>query len=228
MDNDESSIANPIDGNASPEEQLRQLRRLTDENEPLVDAALKELDTRFGTESKSNRKTPEAILAKAARPSILATKPWHTIRHVRDSFRFKTVLPDVTRLPEILEFLEANLGATILKRDVKKFLKPGAWGWRIAVFDLRMPNGQLVEYYLPVKEMEEAKKAGNHELFEKWRNRDLSRMSLAEYEQLKQAQKTSYDAYQRAFDNYLERSGNSLSDILASLTSVSVSSGEDI
>lgn len=41
----------------------------------------------------------------------------------------------------------------------------------MAAFDLRMPNGQLVEYYLPLKEIDAAETKGpNHELFKKWRN----------------------------------------------------------
>lgn len=38
--------------------------------------------------------------------------------------------------------------------DVEKLLKPKLWGWRFVAFDLRFPNGQLVEYYLPPLELD--------------------------------------------------------------------------
>jgi hypothetical protein len=42
-----------------------------------------------------------------------------------------------------------------VKTDVEKLLKPKRWGWRFVAFDLRFPNGQLVEYYLPPLELDE-------------------------------------------------------------------------
>ena len=46
-----------------------------------------------------------------------------------------------------------------------------------------MPNGQLVEWYLPIKELEHAKKNGGHQLFEEVRNLDLRNPEhLAQYE----------------------------------------------
>lgn len=54
--------------------------------------------------------------------------------------------------------------------DLDKMFDPKEWGWRFVAFDLRMPNGQLVEFYMPFQELEEAKKAGNHAIFDKWRD----------------------------------------------------------
>lgn len=93
---DERTIVNEIDVNATPEEKVAQLQKLTAENKPIVDAFLAKLDKEFGTKSNSNIKEPENILTKASRPAILIKKPWHGVEHIRDSFRFKTVLNDLT------------------------------------------------------------------------------------------------------------------------------------
>ncbi len=225
---DQVGIVNAIDPTASPEEKVRQLVKLTDANQPLVDAFLRNLDAEFGTKSNSNVKAPASIVAKASSPSIRTKKPWHDVEHIRDSFRFKTVLKDLRDLPAILDAVEANLGATIIKRDTRKFLEPLGWGWRIVAFDLRMPNGQLVEYYLPVAEMERAKKEGNHELFEKWRNRDLETLGREERMEMFADQAESQSRYEAAFASFLTRTGSSESDLRAALSSVSHSSGHNI
>lgn len=220
---DESLIVSAIDCTASSDEKLNQLEALTLANRPLVDAFLKRVDARFGTTSNSNIKLPERIAAKAARPSIRAKKPWHDIEHVRDSFRFKTVLKDLRDLPAILAMLEAELGATIIKRDTAKFLEPLAWGWRIVVFDLRMANGQLVEYYLPVEEMERAKNDGNHELFEKWRNLDPRTLDTETRKEFHADQRQSQLAYEAAFKSFLGRSGATESALRAILIQAAAS-----
>jgi hypothetical protein len=196
---------------------------LTAENKPIVDEFLKRLDAKFGTSSISNEKLPEAILAKAKRPTTLAKKPWHDVEHVRDSFRFKTVLQDITRLPDIIEYMEQELRPKVLKRDTDKFLQPKAFGWRICVFDLQMPNGQIIEYYLLVEEMNELSDE-NHKLFKKWRDRNPSSLSPREYEEFLRDADTSYFSFQDAFERYLSRSGNSESDVRAALSKASASS----
>ena len=128
-----------------------------------------------GPSSSDNRKDPEKIAEKARRPSILAKKPWHDVEHIRDAYRFKTILGDVRDLDKIVDRLNES-GIEVVKYDVDKVLKPGEWGWRIAAFDLRMPNGQLVEWYVPVRELEAAKKHGHH-LFELWRNHDVTKLT---------------------------------------------------
>ncbi len=163
IDQDDEDIINPIERGAKEEDKVKELRRLSLENEPTVKEFLEKLDSKYGTESKTSFKEPEKILEKASRPSIRADKPWHYVELVRDSFRFKTVLENIEQLPKIAEDLK-EAGFTVIKTDTEKVLRPGFWGWRIAALDLKMPNGQLVEYYLPLKELEEAKKNGNHEL----------------------------------------------------------------
>jgi hypothetical protein len=223
---EEARIRNPIESADEPDEKLKRLQRLTDENRPLVDAFLKALDAEFGTASVSNVKQPDRIRAKAERPSIRAKKPWHDIEYVRDSFRFKTVLKDLRDLPAIVHALETRLGATIIKRDTGKFLIPGIWGWRIVAFDLRMPNGQLVEYYLPVEEIERAKNEGNHELFERWRNRDESKLTKDDLLEYSADVTESRAVYEAAFASFLDRTGSTENEVRAVLRSVSASTGD--
>lgn len=204
MPEDLQNIVNPIDGSASREEKVRQLQELSKENEPIVQKFLDEIDRKYGTESNFNHKSAENIAAKAKRPSILSQKPWHDVEHIRDSFRFKTILSDLEALPKIAEDLRES-GITVVKVDTDKQLQPGPWGWRIAVFDLRMQNGQLVEYYCPVKELEQAKKDGNHKIFENWRTKDISQMSPKELDELYDAQEESSKKYDDAWKDYLDR-----------------------
>jgi hypothetical protein len=209
------SIVNPIDADATPQEKVRQLQELTRENKPLVDDFIKQIDDEFGTTSKANEKLPENILSKATRPSIVARKPWHDVEHIRDSFRFKTVLDDIRQLPDIVSRLEPA-GFEIVKRDTSKLIEPMEWGWRIASFDLRAPNGQLIEYYLPVKELEGAKKEG-HKIFEKWRDVPFESMSADQRAERAVDIQRSKDLYQNAWDASLKRLGIQESDLRASL-----------
>jgi hypothetical protein len=218
----EKSIVNPIDPNAAPQEKVRQLEALTAQNKPVVDDFLKNMDADLGTESKSNAKAPENILSKASRPSILARKPWHDVEHIRDSFRFKTVLDDFAKVPDIVQRL-TDAGFSIVKRDTGKVLKPMEWGWRILSLDLRAPNGQLLEYYLPVKELEQAKKDVGHKIFEKWRNKAIADLSPEEEREYEADRARSNEIYQKAWDQFLARSGASESDVRAALSKVSTS-----
>lgn len=200
----DEEIVNPIDPSLPAHEKIKALQVLSRENEPSIQKLLSDIDSRYGTESKTSHKEPQAIADKANRQSIKDVKPWHDVEHIRDSFRFKTVLKDLEDLPKIAEQIkEANI--EVIKTDTEKVLEPGPWGWRIAVFDLRMPNGQLVEYYLPVEEMEQAKKDGNHDLFEKWRNVDAEQLSDSEQEQYENALEQSNDKYDSAWQTYMDR-----------------------
>ncbi|MBS2010553.1 MAG: hypothetical protein JST01_26125 [Cyanobacteria bacterium SZAS TMP-1] len=205
---DEKDIVNPIDPKAGDDEKVRQLSALSDVNEPLIVSLLAEIDAECGTVSKPNRKEPAKIKEKANRPSIKETKPWHDIEHIRDSLRFKSVLSDLEALPKIAHKLKAS-GIRVVKIDTKKLLNPGIWGWRIVVFDLRMPNGQLVEYYCPVDEMEKAKNDKNHDLFEKWRAQDYNSLSEKQKKQRIKDLNESFDRYQMAWDAFLKRNGQS-------------------
>lgn len=203
----EETVVNPIDPALTPEEKVAALAELTKQTAPLLDALTASIDAAFGTTSRVNVKLPDRILAKAARPSILARKPWFAVEHVRDSLRFKTVLDDFRQLPAILDLVQRS-GFAIVKADTAKMFAPEAWGWRIAAFDLRAPTGQLVEYYLPVPELEAAKKAGGHLLFEKWRNRDLAELTPAELQAYHRDVNASFETYSAAWSKFLARTSS--------------------
>ena len=46
------------------------------------------------TIAKTDINDLETILEKSKRPIIIKEKPWHDIEHVRDTYRFKTVIDD--------------------------------------------------------------------------------------------------------------------------------------
>lgn len=217
---DESHIRNPVTG--TPQEKVEQLGRLTEENKPLVQTLIKEIDDRFGTQSKDNVKKPENILSKATRPSILAKKPWFDVAHIRDSYRFKTILNSLHDVPGIVQMLN-DKGIEIVKSDTLKQFHPQEWGWRISAFDLRMPNGQLVEYYLPVRELEAAKAEG-HKIFEKWRNENPKKLTPIQVREYQKDLESSQRIYQEAWDSYLARSGDDESALRDALSKVSASS----
>lgn len=201
----EREIVNAIDSSLSVDEKVEALQKLSIENEPAVEAFMRYVDDKFGTQSNANFKAASKIKEKARRPEILRTKPWFGIEHIRDSYRFKTVLRDLSALPEIAKEMKKN-GFKIVKIDTAKLLNPGLWGWRIVVFDLLMPNGQLVEYYLPVAELEKVKD-DCHDLFAKWRDKDLEQLDPAAKMEFMQDQEKSDDTYQEAWEEYLDRTG---------------------
>ena len=211
---DLSKITNPLDTYLPQAQKVEQLNFLTSENKPVVQSFLGDLDRDLGTISGDNVKKPDSIINKANRPSILDTNPWHDVEHIRDSYRFKTVLDDIGQLPEVTQRLN-DLGAQIVKPDVDKMLQPKEFGWRVSAFDLRMPNGQLVEYYLPVKELEAAKKAEGHYLFEQVRGLDLT--DPANLEIYNNVAAKSRDVYQSAWNAYLNRTGQTEADVRAAL-----------
>lgn len=214
-------IVNPIDRNATAEEQLRQIAVLTAENKPLLDGQLKELDAAIGTTSNANVKKPETIVAKASRPSILKTKPWHTIAHIRDTLRFQTKISTFDQIEKAAEFMLSR-GYRIVKIDTAKMLEPKEWGWRFAGFDLRAPNGQLIEWYIIFDEMYVAKKKG-HLLFEKWRNANEDELK-ARYDEYRADVLSSRQLYLEAFERGLQKSGYAdLEDARADISRLSAS-----
>ena len=221
----EEDIVNPISRASSSEEKVQQLEALTNESETLVRQLMAKIDEKFGTVSKDNRKLPERILEKSARPSILEKKPWFSVEHIRDSYWFKTVGDVVEKLPEILKMAK-DAGFGVVKVDTKKLLEPEAWGWRIVSFDLRAPNGQLIEYYLPVPELESAKKSGGHQLFEKWRNRDERTLTQDELDALREDRNLSRQNYSAAWEAFKSRTGATDSAVRAALERLAASSAD--
>ena len=198
-------IRMPINSTA-PNDQVRaQIQRMTNQNRPLVRRIIKRIDDKFGTKSGDSAKDLSKVTQKARRPSILAKKPWHDVSHIRDSYRFKTVIPDFRDVPAIFDELLAE-GIGLVKIDTNKLFQPGEWGWRIIAFDLRMPNGQLVEWYLPLKELEVEKKARGHLIFEEWRNKTQEEMNAQQVDFMKDLD-TSWTNYNNAFLASIDRMG---------------------
>lgn len=205
-------IVNPIDRAASTEVKIAQLKALSRENQPLINSFTKKLDEQFGTKSSPPELKADAdIVDKAIRPDIKRTKDWFNIEHVRDSLRFKTPVDNLSLLPEIVKELKASQ-FEIVNPDMEKLLEPKARGWRMAAFDLRAPNGQLIEFQILPQEMNEAG-AIEHSLYKRWRGTDISVLSN---EQKIARQKADLDAaklYETAWNNYLKRTGQTQEDI---------------
>ena len=204
---------------------MRQLEALSRENAPIIEKLLDGLRAK-GIESKTSFKETEKILSKSVRPSILAKKPWHGVEHIRDAYRFKSVPVDINQLADIAKAIK-DAGIEVVKIDTAKMFRPKEWGWRFVAVDLRMPNGQLVEYYSPVKELESAKKARGHQIFEDWRNKDLDNLNIAEWTEYQDALNESNDLYEQAFDEYLSRTGQSLEDVRAAVKTFEMILGSD-
>ena len=98
-------IKMPIDDNLPPDQIRAQVQALTKENTPIIKDLIKRIDEKFGTESGDNIKDLAKVIQKANRPSILAKKPWHKVSHIRDSYRFKTVIEDFRDVPAIFDEL---------------------------------------------------------------------------------------------------------------------------
>jgi hypothetical protein len=200
---------------AAPNDQIRaEIQRMTNQNRPLVKQLIRRIDERYGTKSGDNAKDLSKVTQKARRPSILAKKPWHDVSHIRDSYRFKTVIDDFRAVPAIFNELLAD-GISLVKIDTNKLFEPKEWGWRIIAFDLRMPNGQLVEWYLPLRELEVEKKARGHLIFEEWRNKTQEELS-AQRDAYFAAIARSYRNYDEAFQAALDRMNTTRQDAEAS------------
>jgi hypothetical protein len=208
----EQNIVNPIDAALPPDQKADQLCALSAKNRPIVDAFIENITSKYRTMSTSNCKLKKSILSKASRPEIRKRKPWFDVEHVRDGLRFRTALDDIHDLPNIIQDLKDS-GMSVVKADTAKMLKPNVWGWTAVMYDLRLPDGQLVEYYLTVQEVMDANDKVHHPLYEDWRNR----RSLTEEEnaQYNQALDKSNEAFEQAWSQYFRRTGHSQSTISA-------------
>jgi len=208
----EREIANPLERHLSTKEKVDELVRLSHENKPLVEQLGKDIDARYGAETQHGYKNPQDIELKAKRPEILAKKPWFDVEHIRDSFRFRTIVEDLKDMHKIVNDLKSS-GFELIKRDPEKLLQPKALGWRVAPFDLRAPNGQLVEYYIVPREMYEAGASGQHELFKKWRETNTALLSAEDKIAKQQAIKAARDMADDSWNRYLQRTGQTEDDI---------------
>lgn len=161
------NITNPMNGLVTDAERLDRFASLTQENHPTLVRLTRQIDEVLGTHSRVSIKSVASIRNKAYRPSILRESPWFRMEHLRDSLRFMTAITDIGQVASILDVL---LGAqmTLAKIDVAKLVFPKSFGWRFIAFDLRMPNGQLVEYYISFERMVRVME-DTHRIYEKYR-----------------------------------------------------------
>ena len=216
----EENIINPIDTKASNTKKLKQMAALRAESKAIFEALLARVDSALqvssGTPENRDKKDSTSI-KKTKRPDVREKKPWFGIEHIRDYYRGKTILTDPRQLVDIANMIEeANIG--VVKIDYAKLFRPKEWGFRIAAFDLRMPNGLIVEYYLPVEEIEAVKKEA-HDIYDKWR--DLSPKEIREsgrWQEYMEDKQRSNALYSNAWRSALRRLGITQEDVKRSLT----------
>lgn len=201
-----SEIVNPIERNAAAEEKVRQLHNLSAENQILVDDFKKFIDAKYESYSYGEPKQTQSMLKKVGRPDIRERKPWFNIEHIRDSQRFTTILDNLNDLPRIARDLKKS-PFQIIEANLSK-MEPNGRGWRAMPFDLRAPNGQLLEYQIIPREMYEAGRQ-THPIYDKWRDRPVETLSLDEKLERRDALVHARDISQRAWADYLKRTGQS-------------------
>lgn len=168
----ERDIVNPLSRNASLTQKLGEIRKLTEVNLPLLRAAVGRMDAALGTHSRVNVKSEHSIAGKARRPSVLRRRPWMGVEHLRDTLRFMTAVTDIGQVADCMAMMVKKEGLKLVKVDTAKLVRPGKWGWRFVAFDLRMPNGQIVEYYVTFRRMA-AVMWDTHRMYERWRQSEL-------------------------------------------------------
>jgi N12 class adenine-specific DNA methylase len=202
---DIQGIVNPVDPKAHQIDKVEALVELSKGNAKIVSGITDEIDKALGTESKVNFKTPSSIFKKANRPAVKEKKPWHDVEHIRDSLRFKTVFNKFEDVYEAIKVF-SKYGLDVIKLDTDKMLEPYEWGWRFAAVDMRMPNGQLVEWYMTFPELDEIKDQQNHLLFEKWRGKTKEEREANKNEYHADLLK-SYESYTDAWNQALGKLG---------------------
>jgi hypothetical protein len=212
-----SEIVSPIDRAASPETKVSQLRALSLQNEPAVRHFMQCVDDHFGSVSSLSFKRPEVIKAKSVRPEILKERPWYEIEHIRDTFRFRTVVDDLRTAPEMVKQLKSSQ-FEVVQCDTEKIINPKQLGWRALNIDLRAPNGQLIEWQIVTPEMNNASKAGLHDFYKTARELDPALLSYKDRLELRRHIHDSRRQTDSAWAAYLTRmnlSSTELNDILA-------------
>jgi hypothetical protein len=147
-------IVNAVNRDLTSEEKAAALQVLAEQNDPVTKQFLLELDQKFGTESKTNQKEFQKILEKAIRDDTLKKKPWFEVENIGDSFRFRTIVPDLKDLSAMVQQMTkefADHDIQILNIDAKSLVDPKQSGWRSIYMDVRYPNGQIAEYQITPK-----------------------------------------------------------------------------
>jgi len=199
-------------------QKLAQVDKLSAENEKIIKPLIKQIDKKLGTKSKEGRKKHEVILEKIERPDLLARKPFMQIEHVSDTYRFQTELTKTTDVMEAINMAMKATGAEVAALDNRMF-NPTYLGYRAVNLDLMMPNGQLVEFQLPIKEIADVKDKG-HLIYEKWRDTSEAERVARRVEYMADLD-ASNKMFQDAFDAYLSRVGETADEAAASLSKLS-------
>ncbi|MDI9524097.1 MAG: hypothetical protein QM218_01180 [Candidatus Cloacimonadota bacterium] len=207
-------IVNPIDRRASTEEKLRQMAELREEARPVFNAFIERVKAEVGIESNDNDKTLSKAEEKAKRDTIRQEHPEFDVEHLRDFYRGKAILTDPRQIVQIAKIIQES-GLGVIKFDWKKLLNPKIWGFRVMSFDLRMPNGLMVEYYTPLQEIESVKDEC-HEIYEKWRDK-TAEYKNAHRQEYRQDVKKSNEIYSKAWNAALSRLGISQEELSRSL-----------
>lgn len=157
--------------------------------------------------SNVNLKDYQEVLKKIKRPAFQEKHPGKGVAAIRDYLRAKIVLQNLDQTLPVLEMLFCNSGIECVKADTAKMANPDSTGWRFAAFDLRLPNGQIVELYILPKEIQWAKRGRGHKVYEKLRGQK-SNSERDEGE--------SREAYEQAWRDYLQRIGKTEDEIKSS------------
>jgi len=223
---------NPIDPGLSQEQKAARLHQMSRTNQKFLEPVLDAVRQATGLSAEevfSGIKTKESLIAKANRPGILDKKPWFNVEYVRDSFRFKVAFDHPDQAEAALRALfRAAPDIEVIEADRDKFFVDNPWGWRVLPFDLRMPNGQIAEFYMTPIDLQQAldgeflgQRVGNHELFEKWRYRDLRNLTSEEQADFVADAAESKQFYDAAYDSWLQRLGLDEASAKTSLDSAS-------
>ncbi|HEY9676951.1 MAG TPA: hypothetical protein V6C76_03040 [Drouetiella sp.] len=157
------NITNAINPDLSPEEKAAALYLMGQENMPLLDQLISKLNTDYPElQFSSGVKKFETSLSKVLRDGKDVG-----VENLGDSVRLKSVMPNFDHLPAIVQDLK-DAGFKIINSDNADPSSVNNWqkgtGWRAINFQLLMPNGQIAEYQMSIKEFEAIE--GNHENYE--------------------------------------------------------------
>lgn len=183
-------------------EQIEVLHRLSTENRTILEKILEVIDAKFNTMSNVSLKDYQGLIDKSQRPSFIKKYGRAGIRATRDYLRAKIVLQDLNQTMDILRILfDESHGISCVKVETNTMINPkGNTGWRIATFDLQMPNGQIIELYFIIKELQWAKRGAGHHTYEQ-----LRRLGVEDAEIKQRLKLEGKDVYDRGWKDYLER-----------------------
>lgn len=201
-------IVNPIDPNLDCEAKVLVLREMSEKNHSKLKELAAQIDNQLGGRGKTETsvKGESEIRAKSTRSEITEKKPWFDVEHIRDGLRFRTEVDDLADIPAVLDKLEQS-GYKVIKSEPDKLLEPREWGMRMAPFDLRSPDGQIIEYYILPRELNHVMKNGHHNIYKNWRERPVAQLNAEELLERRKAALTASNMAESAWQSYLMRTG---------------------